>query len=180
MRTGRVCISKGQANQGPKSKLERPKQLGLNIRLNSMERTMIPLGKWRVQSQISFNERPSKDNHLQKRPKQNKSWKGFFAVHILNACSHVGAAWLPRHYGLVNTMVFTHLPSSLFLMAVPFRAPSFKWAVVLFLCREAKWTCHEAVLCRRPGQAYRANVCQWYLQILLAIFFGRLGPESPG
>ncbi len=33
-------------------------------------------------------------------------------------------------------MVFTHLPSSLFLMAVPF-APSFKWAVVLFLCREA-------------------------------------------
>ena len=33
-------------------------------------------------------------------------------------------------------MVFTHLPSSLFLMAVPF-VPSFKWAVVLFLCREA-------------------------------------------
>jgi len=33
-------------------------------------------------------------------------------------------------------MVFTHLPSSLFLMAVPF-APSFKWAALLFLCREA-------------------------------------------
>jgi len=33
-------------------------------------------------------------------------------------------------------MVFTHLPSSLFLIAVPF-APSFKWAVLLFLCREA-------------------------------------------
>ena len=33
-------------------------------------------------------------------------------------------------------MVFTHLPSSLFLMAVPF-APSFKWAVLFFLCREA-------------------------------------------
>jgi predicted MFS family arabinose efflux permease len=60
----------------------------------------------------------------------------FFAVHILNACSHVGAAWLARRIGLVNTMVFTHLPSSLFLMAVPF-APSFKWAVLLFLCREA-------------------------------------------
>ena len=60
----------------------------------------------------------------------------FFAVHILNACSHVGAAWLARRIGLVNTMVFTHLPSSLFLMAVPL-APSFKWAVVLFLCREA-------------------------------------------
>ena len=60
----------------------------------------------------------------------------FFAVHMLNACSHLGAAWLARRIGLVNTMVFTHLPSSLFLMAVPF-APSFKWAVLLFLCREA-------------------------------------------
>jgi len=60
----------------------------------------------------------------------------FFAVHILNAFSHLGAAWLALRIGLVNTMVFTHLPSSLFLMAVPF-AFSFKWAVVLFLCREA-------------------------------------------
>lgn len=60
----------------------------------------------------------------------------FFVVHILNACSHLGAAWLAHHIGLVNTMVFTHLPSSLFLMMVPL-APSFKWAVVLFLCREA-------------------------------------------
>ena len=60
----------------------------------------------------------------------------FFAVHVLNALSHLGAAWLARRIGLVNTMVFTHLPSSLFLMAVPF-APSFRWAVLLFLCREA-------------------------------------------
>jgi MFS family permease len=60
----------------------------------------------------------------------------FFGVHVLNAGSHLGAAWLARRIGLVNTMVFTHLPSSLFLMAVPF-APSFRWAVVLFLCREA-------------------------------------------
>lgn len=60
----------------------------------------------------------------------------FFAIHILNALSHMGAAWLARRIGLVNTMVFTHLPSSLFLMAVPF-APSFKWAVALLLCREA-------------------------------------------
>jgi len=60
----------------------------------------------------------------------------FFAVHVLNAVSHLGAAWLARRIGLVNTMVFTHLPSSLFLMAVPF-APSYKWALVLFLCREA-------------------------------------------
>jgi MFS family permease len=60
----------------------------------------------------------------------------FFIVRLLNAASHLGAAWLARHIGLVNTMVFTHLPSSLFLLAVPF-APSFKVAVLLLLCREA-------------------------------------------
>jgi len=60
----------------------------------------------------------------------------FFVIRVLNAVSHVGAAWLARHIGLVKTMVFTHLPSSLFLLAVPF-APSFKMAVVLLLCREA-------------------------------------------
>jgi MFS family permease len=60
----------------------------------------------------------------------------FFVVHILNALSHLGAAWLAQRIGLVNTMVFTHLPSSLFLIAVPF-APSAKWAVLLFFAREA-------------------------------------------
>lgn len=60
----------------------------------------------------------------------------FFAVHVLNALSHLGAAWLARRIGLVNTMVFTHLPSSLLLIAVPF-APSLKLAMILFLCREA-------------------------------------------
>jgi MFS family permease len=60
----------------------------------------------------------------------------FFAVHVLNAASHLGAAWLARRIGLVKTMVFTHLPSSLFLIAVPF-APTFKVAILLFLCREA-------------------------------------------
>jgi len=60
----------------------------------------------------------------------------FFAVHLLNAASHLGAAWLARRIGLVNTMVFTHLPSSVFLMAVPF-APSLPVAVAFFLLRES-------------------------------------------
>ena len=60
----------------------------------------------------------------------------FFAVHLLNAASHLGAAWLAKRIGLVNTMVFTHLPSSLLLIAVPF-VPSVKIAVVLFLMRES-------------------------------------------
>jgi MFS family permease len=59
----------------------------------------------------------------------------FFAARVLNAGSHLAAAWLARRIGLLNTMVFTHLPSSVFLLAVPF-APSLGWAVALFLARE--------------------------------------------
>src|SRR5215471_15298879 len=60
----------------------------------------------------------------------------FFAVHILNAFSHLGAAWLARRIGLVKTMVFTHLPSSIFLVAASV-VPSARWAVMLFLLRES-------------------------------------------
>jgi MFS family permease len=59
----------------------------------------------------------------------------FFAARVLNAGSHVTAAWLARRIGLVNTMVFTHIPSSVFLLTVPF-APSFAVAAALFLLRE--------------------------------------------
>ncbi len=59
----------------------------------------------------------------------------FFAAKALNAASHVGAAWLARRIGLVNTMVFTHLPSSLLLATVTI-APNLPVAVALFLLRE--------------------------------------------
>lgn len=59
----------------------------------------------------------------------------FFAARVLNAVSHLGAAWLAKRIGLVNTMVFTHLPSSLLLVTVAF-APNFPVAAVLFLLRE--------------------------------------------
>jgi MFS family permease len=59
----------------------------------------------------------------------------FFGARILNALSHLVAAWLARRIGLVNTMVFTHIPSSLLLVSVAF-APSFPVAAVLFLIRE--------------------------------------------
>jgi MFS family permease len=59
----------------------------------------------------------------------------FAAARVANALSHLGAAWLARRIGLVPTMVFTHLPSSLLLATVPF-APTFGVAAVLFLLRE--------------------------------------------
>ena len=59
----------------------------------------------------------------------------FFGARLMNALSHLGAAWLAKRIGLVNTMVFTHIPASLLLVTVAF-APSFEVAAVLFLLRE--------------------------------------------
>ena len=59
----------------------------------------------------------------------------FFCARLMNAASHLGAAWLARRIGLVNTMVWTHMPSSILLVTVAF-APSLPVAAVLFLLRE--------------------------------------------
>ena len=59
----------------------------------------------------------------------------FFVARVANAGSHLGAAWLAARIGLVNTMVFTHIPSSLLLITIPW-APSFPVAAALFVLRE--------------------------------------------
>ncbi|MDH4285563.1 MAG: MFS transporter, partial [Gallionellaceae bacterium] len=59
----------------------------------------------------------------------------FLGARGMNAVSHLGAAWLAKRIGLVNTMVFTHIPSSFLLVTVAF-APSFWVAALLFLLRE--------------------------------------------
>ena len=59
----------------------------------------------------------------------------FFAARVANALSHLAAAWLAGKIGLVNTMVFTHIPSSLLLVTVAF-APSFPVAAAFFILRE--------------------------------------------
>jgi MFS family permease len=59
----------------------------------------------------------------------------FFVARLANAGSHLLAAWLSRRIGLVNTMVFTHIPSSLLLATVAF-APNFLVAALLFILRE--------------------------------------------
>ena len=60
----------------------------------------------------------------------------FFVVRLLNGVSHLAAARIAKRIGLVKTMVFTHLPSSLLLMTVPF-APNLTIAITLFLIRES-------------------------------------------
>ena len=59
----------------------------------------------------------------------------FFGARIVNAASHLAASWLANRIGLINTMVFTHIPSSLLLVTVAF-APNFPIAAALFLLRE--------------------------------------------
>ena len=44
----------------------------------------------------------------------------FFWTNLLAAASYLAAVPLARRFGLINTMVFTHLPSSLCLIAIPF------------------------------------------------------------
>jgi len=58
----------------------------------------------------------------------------FFGVNVLSGLSLLAAGWLGSRFGLINTMVFTHLPSNLLLMAVPLM-PSAELAVALFLAR---------------------------------------------
>jgi MFS family permease len=60
----------------------------------------------------------------------------FFTAHVANAFSYLVAAWISRRIGLVRTMVFTHLPSNLCLLASPF-APSLPVAAAVYLLRES-------------------------------------------
>src|SRR5260370_5777917 len=57
-----------------------------------------------------------------------------FAAGLLQAVSFVAAIRLSERFGLLRTMVFTHLPSNLLLIAVAF-APGFGWAAGLWLAR---------------------------------------------
>lgn len=67
-----------------------------------------------------------------------EQWLGplFFLAHLANAVSYLAAARLAKKIGLVRTMVFTHLPSNLCLIAIPF-VPSAALAAFLYLVRES-------------------------------------------
>ncbi len=59
----------------------------------------------------------------------------FFFARVANGVSFIVAAWLSKKIGLINTMVFTHIPASICLMIVPFM-PSFWMAALLYIMRE--------------------------------------------
>ena len=58
----------------------------------------------------------------------------FFGANILAGISALAAAWLAKRFGLLNTMVFTHLPSNVLLLLIPFM-PTLTLAVTVLLLR---------------------------------------------
>jgi MFS family permease len=60
----------------------------------------------------------------------------FFWAGALSAFSYLVAVRIAARIGLVNTMVFTHLPANVFLLLVPFM-PTLPLAIALLLARSA-------------------------------------------
>jgi len=58
----------------------------------------------------------------------------FFGANILAGISALAAAWVAARIGLVNTMVFTHLPSNVLLMLVPLM-PNLSSAIAVLFAR---------------------------------------------
>jgi MFS family permease len=60
----------------------------------------------------------------------------FFWTGLLSAASMLAAPWVARRIGLLNTMVFTHLPANVALVGAAF-APTLPLALALLLLRAA-------------------------------------------
>jgi MFS family permease len=60
----------------------------------------------------------------------------FFWTGVLAAVSYLIAVRIAGRFGLINTMVFTHLPSSVCLILLPF-APGLRYAIALLFVRSA-------------------------------------------
>jgi MFS family permease len=58
----------------------------------------------------------------------------FFGANVFAGISALAAAWVAARVGLVNTMVFTHLPSNILLMLIPLM-PSLPLAIVVLFAR---------------------------------------------
>jgi len=60
----------------------------------------------------------------------------FFWSGVLSAFSYLIAVRIASRFGLINTMVFTHLPASALLLIMPLM-PSLPWVILLLLVRSA-------------------------------------------
>ncbi len=112
----------------------------------------------------------------------------FFWVGLGAASSQLLAPWLARRIGLINTMVFTHLPANLCLLLTPFM-PSLPLAIALLLVRSlcqqmdapARSSFVMAVVtpAERPAAASLTNVPRSLAASLSPLLAGYLLSLSP-
>lgn len=58
----------------------------------------------------------------------------FFGANILSGLSALAAARMAERFGLINTMVWTHIPSNILLILIPFM-PTLGWAIAILFLR---------------------------------------------
>ena len=119
----RVEVPAARASQGT---LHRSR--GVMLRLSALFSIDFVGGGFLVQSLIAF--------WFQQRYGVGLAELGalFFGTNLLAAGSSLVAARLADRFGLLRTMVLTHLPSNLLLILVPFM-PTWQWAAALLLLR---------------------------------------------
>lgn len=88
----------------------------------------------------------------------------FFGTNLLSGLSSLGAERLAARFGLLNTMVFTHLPSNLLLVLVPLM-PTAGLAVTVLLLRhllsQMDVPTRQAYTMAIVGPADRAYMASW-------------------
>jgi MFS family permease len=84
----------------------------------------------------------------------------FFGANIFAGISALLAARLASRFGLVNTMVFTHLPSNALLILVPLM-PTLSLAVLVLFLRFSvtKWMFAHATVIHDGGRSSRGTFC---------------------
>ena len=76
----------------------------------------------------------------------------FFVANIFASAGTLAAASIAKRIGLIKTMVFTHLPSAIFLALIPL--PSQAWLAIVFLIIR----CSLSNMDQAPRQAFLASV----------------------
>jgi MFS family permease len=120
----------GAAEPPPRSRLGLHRSLGVVLRLSGLFALDAFGGGFVIQSVVAYWF------HLRFGTEPATLGAIFFGANVFAGVSALSASWLARRIGLVNTMVFTHLPSNVLLLLVPLM-PTEPLAVTVLLLRFA-------------------------------------------
>jgi MFS family permease len=79
----------------------------------------------------------------------------FFAANLLAGISALAAAWMAARIGLVNTMVFTHLPSNIIVRPINAELPTSSWPFALAIQYFANGRSRSPILHHGCGSSRR-------------------------